>query len=129
MLSTFAKPGLLAQATNNNTVITLDRAPHCTWIFSRHDAPADFCPNFGPSSSSIPNYNCSCFAISTYGGKEPFHDRVDGTAHLILAYDRAADEVTAKRYYPMIEGYLQTYFGDGALPATGPYFDEDLRLV
>lgn len=88
MLSSFSKPGLLAKATNINTEIALDRAPHCTWNISRHDAPADYYPSFGPSSSCIPNYHCSFYASSTYDGKEPFHDQVDVTAHLILAYDQ-----------------------------------------
>ena len=51
MLRTFGSPGLKDHTSDR--VIVLDRAPHCTWAFDRHDAPPDFCPSFGRASSGV----------------------------------------------------------------------------
>lgn len=133
MLRTFSMPGL--KDHTNNSVVTLDRAPHCTWSFARRDAPLDFCPSFdvNRSSSCVVGLNCTCFATSNYS-QEPFHDQVDGTAHLILAYGsycKAAHtgEELAAQYYPLMKRFLATYVGDGVTPASGPYFDEGLGLI
>ena len=102
---------------------------HRTWDYSRHDAPLDFCPSFG-QPSCVTGRNCSCFATSNYTA-EPFHDQVDGNAHLLIAYDRwcaamgAEGDSLAEEYYPLMKRFLGTYVGDGSKrgAAAGPYVD------
>ena len=96
-VGTFAKPGLKDHTTND--VITLDRAPHCTWDFTRKDAPLDFCPTFG-NTSCVTGRNCTCFAKGNYSS-EPFHDQVDGNAHLLIAFDRWCTAAGAYTILPL----------------------------
>ena len=147
MLKTFSSKGL---KDHTSDVIELDRAPHCTWIWSEHDclppdcrrqhstAPkpppagsADFCPSFANASCSESAGNCTCFATGN-ATDEPFHDQVDGTAHLILAYARyvsaAKDDALAKEYFPLMKRFLSTYVGvsSGTLSA---YVNLTLGLI
>jgi hypothetical protein len=131
MLRTFSTPGLKDHTTDE--VITLDRAPHCTWDFSKHDAPADFCPTFA-SASCVAERNCSCFAKGTFSS-EPFHDQVDGNAHLLIAFHRWCEAAGAEgaelaaEYYPLMKRFLSTYVGDGTHDAAGPYVNVSLGLI
>jgi hypothetical protein len=131
MLRTFSRPGLKDHTTDE--VITLDRAPHCTWDFSKHDAPADFCPTFA-SASCVAGRNCSCFAKGNFSS-EPFHDQVDGNAHLLIAFHRwcevagAEGMQVAAKYYPLMKRFLSTYVGDGTHDAAGPYVNVSLGLI
>ena len=124
MLRTFATPGL--KDHTNCTVITLDRAPHCTWDFSRKDAPLDFCPTFA-RSSCVAGENCTCFAKGNFSS-EPFHDQVDGNAHLIIAFHRWCEAAgTHTHTHPPA---LLVSVGHGAIPsqiaayAVGPEGEE-----
>ena len=74
---------------------------------------------------------CSCFATGNYSS-EPFHDQVDGNAHLIIAFDRFATaaaaagmaSTVADKYYPLMRRFLSTYVGDGgAARPSGPYLN------
>jgi len=110
MLRTFGTPGLKDHTSDR--VIVLDRAPHCTWAFDRHDAPPDFCPSFG-RAGCVAGRNCSCFATGNWSTGQ-FHDQVDGTAHLLLAFDRwcaaagAEGKRVAAKYWPLMKRFLST---------------------
>ena len=131
MLRTFTRPGLKDHTTDE--VISLDRAPHCTWAWNKHDAPLDFCPTFA-SSSCVSGRNCTCFAKGNFSS-QPFHDQVDGNAHLLIAFHRWCEAAGAEgaklavQYYPLMKRFLSTYVGDGTHDAAGPYVNASLGLI
>jgi len=94
----------------------IERAPHCTWKTKEE----------GGWARCIRRDDIM-FAIGLFN----FHDQVDGTMHLIIAFDRYLQVTNNSKiealYYNMIVEFLNSYVGTPIRLSS--YYNPDLRLM